>query len=187
MTVTELTSERDKMADADTIRPHGPAFRGLARHRNRIGPFLITVTTVALAALLCWAMWGVYMEAPWTRDATVRAYVVTMAPEVAGRIVALHVRDNQYVHQDDLLMVIDPTNYEIAVGQAEAAVHQAEASVQNIDAQMTVQQAKISANQAQSDQAQAALVFAKQQAWRYQTLAKQGWTPRPSVPPYCRA
>ena len=101
--------------------------------------------------------------------------VVTMAPEVAGRIVALHVIDNQYVHQGDLLMVIDPTNYEIAVGQAEATVQQAQASVQNIDAQMTVQRAKISASQAQSDQAQAALVFAKQQAWRYQTLAKQGW------------
>jgi len=32
-------------------------------------------------------MWGAYMGAPWTRDGTVRAYVVTMAPEVAGRIV----------------------------------------------------------------------------------------------------
>ena len=108
------------------------------------------------------------MGAPWTRDATVRAYVVTMAPEVAGHIVELPVVDNEYVHKGDLLMVIDPTNYPIAVSQAEAAVQQAQASVQNIDAQIAVQQAQISANQAQVDRAQAALVFAQQQAARYQ-------------------
>ena len=141
----------------------------------RMIPFLITLAAVALAGVLGWAAWGVYMGAPWTRDATVRAYVVTMAPEVAGRIVELPVVDNKYVRKGDLLMVIDPTNYTIAVSQAEAAVQQAQASMQNIDAQMTVQQAQINANQAQLDQAQAALVFAQQQAARYQTLAKDGW------------
>jgi multidrug resistance efflux pump len=115
------------------------------------------------------------MGAPWTRDGTVRAYVVTMAPEVAGHIVELPVVDNQYVHKGDLLMVVDPTNYTIAVSQAEAAVQQAEASVQNIDAQIDVQQAQISANQGQVDRAQAALVFAKQQAGRYGKLAQDGW------------
>src|ERR1700693_3107536 len=102
-------------------------------------------------------MWGVYMEGHWTRNAPVRAYVVTMAPEVAGRIVELHVVDNKYVRKGDLLMVIDPTNYRLAVEQAEAAVQQAQASVQSNEAQMIVQQAQISANQAQLDVAQAAL------------------------------
>ena len=74
-------------------------------------------------------------ETPWTRDGTVRAYVVTMAPEVAGRIVELPVADNQFVYKGDLLLEIDPTNYTIAVSQAEAAVQQAQASIQNIDAQ----------------------------------------------------
>jgi multidrug resistance efflux pump len=82
--------------------------------------------------------------------------------------------DNKYVHKGDLLMVIDPTDYRIAVSQAEAAVQQAQASAQNVDAQMDVQQAQRSANQALLDQAQAALVFAQQQAERYETLAKQG-------------
>ena len=47
--------------------------------------------------------------------------------------------------------------------------------MQNIDAQIAVQQAQISANQAQVDRAQAALVFAKQQAGRYGKLAQDGW------------
>ena len=37
-----------------------------------------------------------YMGAPWTRDGTVRAYVVTMAPEVAGHIVELPVVDRGF-------------------------------------------------------------------------------------------
>ena len=177
MTVTEVTSKHDKAVDDigrdAPLRP--PESRTATKHRMEIRPFLITLAAVALAGLLGWATWGVYMEAPWTRDATVRAYVVTMASEVAGRIVELHVVDNQYVRKGDLLLVIDPTNFRIAVSQSEAAVQQAQANVRNIEAQMTVQQAQINASQAQLQQGRAALVFAEQQAERYQTLAKDGW------------
>jgi multidrug resistance efflux pump len=177
MTITEVTSKRDKVEDdLDRGAPSGPPEpRASTGRRVEKRPFLITLAPVALAGLLGWAMWGVYMEAPWTRDATVRAYVVTMAPEVAGRIVELHVVDNKYVRKGDLLVVIDPTNFKIAVSQAEAAVQQAQANVQSIDAQMNVQQAQINASEAQLRQGRAALVFAQQQAERYQTLAKDGW------------
>jgi RND family efflux transporter MFP subunit len=55
-----------------------------------------------------------------------------MAPEVAGRIVALPVRDNQFVHKGDLLMVIDQTDYKIAVDLAKATVTQAQAEAENV-------------------------------------------------------
>jgi multidrug resistance efflux pump len=117
MTVTEITSKRGKTEDdRDARRSVEPKTRGL-RPRTPIIPILITLAAVALAGLLGWAMWGSYMGAPWTRDATLRTYIVTMAPEVAGRIVELPVIDNGYVHKGDLLMVIDPTNYKIAVSQ----------------------------------------------------------------------
>ncbi len=101
------------------------------RRRFRIFPLLITLAVIAAAAVLGRAMWDDYMGAPWTRDGTVRTYVVTMAPEVAGRIVELPVADNQFVHKGDLLVVIDPTNYKIAVSLNEAAVQQAEANAKN--------------------------------------------------------
>jgi multidrug resistance efflux pump len=100
--------------------------------RDKIIPILITLGTAALAIPLTWAMWKAYMGTPWTRDGQVRAYVVTMAPEVAGRIVELPVADNQFIHKGDLLMTIDPTNYRIAVSLAEAAVQQAQANAQNL-------------------------------------------------------
>src|SRR6516165_11606936 len=107
---------------------------GEVKPRLRVVPILITLIVAAIAAALSWAMWNVYMAAPWTRDATVRAYVVTIAPQISGLIVKLPVLDNQLVHVDDLLMVIDPTNYRIAVKQAEAALDQAKATAQDAEA-----------------------------------------------------
>ncbi len=113
------------------------------------------------------------MGTPWTRDGTVRSYVVTMAPEVAGRIVELPVLDNQLVKKGDVLLVIEPTDYQIALRLAEAAVQQAQANAQNIDAQISVQQAQIAASQAQVEQAQAAVTFSQEQAARYKDLAQR--------------
>ncbi len=104
---------------------------GTIQPRHWVARLLITLGTVAVAVLLGWAMWNAYMASPWTRDGTVRAYVVTIAPEVAGRIVQLPIIDNQLVHKGDLLMVIDPRDYAIAVDLAEAAVTQARANADN--------------------------------------------------------
>src|SRR6516164_1670781 len=117
-----------------------PAMRVARRRRFRIFPLLITLATVAVAVVLGRAMWDAYMGAPWTRDGTVRVYVVTMAPQVAGQIVELTVKDNQFVHKGDLLLVIDPTDYKIAVSLNEAAVQQAEANAQNAERESTRRQ-----------------------------------------------
>jgi multidrug resistance efflux pump len=81
------------------------------RRRVKIVPVFITLATVGIAIVLGRAMWDAYMVSPWTRDSIVRAYVVTMAPEVSGRIVEIPVRDTQFVHKGDVLMVIDPTDF----------------------------------------------------------------------------
>ena len=176
MTVGEVTTKRGETpVDREGSPRPPPEFRAAAKRRASVVPFLITLGTVVLAGFLGAALWRVYLGSPWTRDATVRALVVTMAPEVAGRIVELPVVDNQYVHKGDLLMVIEPTNYTIAVSEAEAAVQQAQASVQSVEAQMTVQQAQIGSNDAQLAVSKAALVFARQQATRYEDLARTGY------------
>src|ERR1700751_4134722 len=132
---------KPETGSADGAEPWSPhqLARVMPSRRPRILPILLTVLVTAVACVLGQAMWTAYMGAPWTRDATVRAYVVAMAPEVAGHIVDLPVHDNQFVHKNDLLLAIDPTDYTIAVSQAEAAVQQAQGNVQNIAAQMDVQ------------------------------------------------
>jgi multidrug resistance efflux pump len=135
MSSVDLRSERTEQSDGISQVPCPPSKRDRAKSHNRIVPVLITVGTVALAALLAWAMWEAYMGTPWTRDGQVRAYVVTMAPEVAGRIVEMPVADNAFVHKGDLLLTIDPTNYRIAVSLAEAATQQAQLNAQNLQAE----------------------------------------------------
>jgi RND family efflux transporter MFP subunit len=109
-----------------------PALHDAVTSPRRITPVLITFVTVVVAVALGWSMWRIYFASPWTRDGTVRAYVVTIAPEVAGRIVELPIVDNQFVHKGDLLMVIDPRDYRIAVARSEAAVRQAQITADKI-------------------------------------------------------
>jgi multidrug resistance efflux pump len=134
MSDVETKAKREAAVDAPAaVWSPEPEPRETARRHLRILPFLTTLVALAVAGVLGQAMWNAYMGAPWTRDGTVRAYVVTMAPEVSGHIVELPVADNQFVHKGDLLMVIDPTNYKIAVNLAEAAVQQAQANAQNAE------------------------------------------------------
>jgi multidrug resistance efflux pump len=134
MADTELRSRETPAPEAPAAEPfRAPGAAPRRRSRIRILPFLITLVVVAIAAAFGWSMWRVYMEAPWTRDGTVRAYVVTMAPQVAGQIVKLPVADNQFVHKGDLLVVIDPTDYKIAVDLAQAAIEQAQANAKNVE------------------------------------------------------
>src|SRR4051812_17784262 len=94
---------------------------------------------------------------PETDDAVVTADIVGVVPQVSGTIVELHVKDNQRVEQGDLLLIVDPRPYELAVQRARAdvaaldgeieatrrriegqefAVAAARASVQRMDAQL---------------------------------------------------
>ena len=135
MSDVEARSKTDTTPRETRDSPPGrsKAPRAKPKSRIRIVPVLISLVTVVVAGLLGWTMWQVYMGSPWTRDGTVRVYIVTIAPEVTGRIVELPVVDNQFVHKGDLLMVIDPTNYKIAVSLAEAALQQAQVNAQNAE------------------------------------------------------
>jgi multidrug resistance efflux pump len=146
MPTVELKSEYARQSDAsDDARVASDV--DSIKSRIRLVPILLTLATVAVAVLLSWAMWRVYMAAPWTRDGTVRAYVVTRAPEVSGRIVKLPVADNQFVHKGDVLFEIEPADYQIALQQAQA--------------------------QAQRDSA--ALDYARENEGRQSKLEGEGW------------
>jgi multidrug resistance efflux pump len=129
-TVENLRSERVARAvDAGDVPRPVAALPDKVKLRLPLASMLITSIAVAVAISLAWAMWTVYMAAPWTRDGSVRVYVVTMAPEVAGRIVTLSVADNQFVHKGDALFEIDPADYRIALERAQASAQRDEASV----------------------------------------------------------
>lgn len=83
---------------------------------------LVTVVVVAAAGVAGWYLWRTYEESPWTRDGRVRVNVVMVAPDVAGAVTDLRVKDNQSVKIGDTLFTVDPARYRLALAQAEAVL-----------------------------------------------------------------
>ena len=147
--------------------------KGFLRRR----PVVSAIGAVLLASVLG----GGYLYADYARrfqstdDAFIAARQSALAPKVSGYITEVPVIDNEHVTAGTVIARIDDRDYRIALDAAEAQVAAAHANIENIDAQLEVQQAQINANQGQVDQAQAALVFAQQQAARYQHLEQTGY------------
>src|SRR5438477_849253 len=101
------------------MESHGAlANEGARRIAGRLIGGLI-IAGAAIAVVVTLLQWE---TRPQTDDATVRANFVGIAPQVNGHIVELHARDNQQVKQGDLLFVVDPRPYEIALAKSRASL-----------------------------------------------------------------
>jgi multidrug resistance efflux pump len=137
MSTAELRPEAKKPSapGAPVEAAPAPAIAASVERRIRVLPILLTLIVVAIAVGFTWVMWNAYMTTPWTRDGSVRVYIVTIAPQVAGNITELPVKDDQFVRKGDLLMLVDPTDYKIAVEIAQAVVDQNKALADNAQAE----------------------------------------------------
>jgi len=178
----EVTAREDPVLKVPALpsETEGPLPRTGERPRNSLFHRRPIVSAIG-AAFLASALGGGYVYLDYARhfqstdDAFVAARQSSLAPKVSGYLTAVPVTDNQHVKAGDVIARIDDRDYRTALEQAEAQIAAAKASIENIDAQFDVQSAQISANQAQVDQAQAALVFAQQQAARYEHLEQTGY------------
>src|SRR5690242_164478 len=110
-----------------------------------------------------------------TDDAYVKADYTTIAPKVSGYIAEVLVADNQSVEAGQILARIDQRDFRAALSQAKADVDAATAAIANIDAQIALQQSLIDKAKAQIANAEATLVFARQENSRYQQLMLTGY------------
>ena len=83
---------------------------------------VLTLVLVVAAGFLSYAMASYYLYSPWTRDARVRADVVSVAPDVSGYVEDTRVQNDQFVHKGDVLFVVDQERYRIALADAEAGL-----------------------------------------------------------------
>ena len=161
----------DQHLELDRKRKDTPRKRLLRRHPYA---FVVGLPLFILAAGAGYLYWDYAEHFETTDDAFIAARQFAIAPKVPGYITDVLVTDNQHVPAGGVIVRIDERDYRIALAQAQAQVAGAEANIENIDAQISVQQAQINADQAQVEQVQAALVFAQQEAARYQRLAQTG-------------
>jgi len=88
-----------------------------------------------------------------TENAYINADVVDVASQVAGRVISVHVKDNQYVSRGDALFDVDPEPYAIALMRAQADLSQARQNARQDKADIEVARAQIA--QSNSDLANA--------------------------------
>lgn len=103
---------------------------------------------------------------PYTQQARVQAYIVAVAPEVAGRVIAVAVSNNQTVDKGQLLFKLDPAPYQIALDRALAE----QANVRN---QVGASTAGIDSAQASLRAAQANELKVSQDRNRLERLYKE--------------
>jgi multidrug resistance efflux pump len=82
-------------------------------------------------------------ETPYTSQGLVQAYLVRIAPEVAGRVTEVGVRTDQRVEAGTVLFRIDPDQYALAVRRAEAKLEAAGQSIGASTAAVASAQAKL--------------------------------------------
>jgi multidrug efflux system membrane fusion protein len=118
--------------------------------------------------------------------------VVSVQPQISGRIVKIHFADGADLKQGDLLFTIDPRPVQATVQQAEANVAQNQAQARQAEAntardQAAVQQAQAALTQARAQLAQAEANVVRDQAQlenarvqdqRYTELVRQGYVAR---------
>ncbi|TAJ83231.1 HlyD family secretion protein [Reyranella sp.] len=151
-------------APASVTPPTGLTKRETSRlHR------LLVVGGTLLALFIIWEVFTAYVV--YTDDAYVRSDLVALAPEITGRIIAVHVVDNQTVKKGDKLVTIDPVPFQLVVNQTKAQIEQAKALLKSSQEELSTAQAALAASTS-------ANVYAAQEQARYADLARNEYAPR---------
>jgi membrane fusion protein (multidrug efflux system) len=153
---------------------------------------VIAVLVLVVGGLFLWRYLSSYES---TDDAQVDVHLSPVSARISGYVIKVNVGDNQWVQKGDVLVEIDPKDYEVAVEQAQANLASAEATaeslnitvpitsvstssqlsfsasdVQNASAGISAAEAQLVAAHAQLEQAEANDVKAQDDLVRYKAL-----------------
>lgn len=168
----QVTSSPPPAAPAPPPKPtQRPASSLWSRFAIPLFAVIVALAFVALATLR-FDEWVGNAVVQTTNDAYVRAELTRLASRVSGEVLTVGVTDFQRVKAGDLLIQIDPADYEAHVAQSEAAVAAAQAALDNLANQVELQYATIAQAQAARLSAEALEVEARQEQERQQSLSQ---------------
>ncbi len=166
-----MTQENTKLEAPDPpagvhTQPSKPGPPPPSRRRRRL-PILIGAGAIILVAGAI--IYYLHFIAPYedTDDAFIEGHVTFVSPRVSGQVIRLLVRDNQRVKEGDLLVEIDPRDYEARVAQARAILASAQSQSEQAKAQVVVDEAKVEQQKATvtADEAEALRAEADQKRY----------------------
>jgi membrane fusion protein (multidrug efflux system) len=149
------TADAPRAADTAPARAEATATPSNGRRQR----FILLGVAVLLIAVV--GAWFYFAGKESTDDAQIDGHVNPTAARVGGTVIKLNVRDNQQVKAGDVLVQIDPKDYEIALAHARAELANAEADAAaagaNVPITSTTSSSDVSRTSASVDQAQATL------------------------------
>jgi membrane fusion protein (multidrug efflux system) len=119
------------VAAAPASPPPTPTWRERVRNLSPLTKGIIVAVIVLIAVA-----WYVLSGRVTTDDAQVDCHITAVAPQVPGYVVQLLINDNTPVKEGDLLMQIDPREYQAEVEQARANLDFAEAQANSAKLQI---------------------------------------------------
>lgn len=167
-----------------------PSYRA-PKKRKRLMIVVIAVV-VLVASVFMWRYLSSYES---TDDAQADVHLYPVSARISGYVIKVNVDDNQWVQKGDVLVEIDPKDYEVAVAQAQGNLANSEATAQSLNitvpittvntssqltstssdivnatAGITAAQKQLTAAHAQLDEAEANDVKAQDDLHRYKLL-----------------
>ena len=124
---TAPVSESSANSAAPAESKYSPTARR-KRRRNLI--ILIAAVVVVAGGLLLWRYLSSYES---TDDAQADVHIYPVSARISGYVTRVNVNDNQWVNQGDVLVEIDPTDYQVALAQAQANLANAEATARSLN------------------------------------------------------
>jgi len=120
-------------------------------------PAFIWVAAIVLAALLYWGLNYLILAytSEDTDDAFITGHIVSIAPRVAGQVTAVCVQDNEFVHSNQLLVELDPSDYSATLGQKQAAQSSSESNARAALAGYELMKVKVTTAEADARQSKA--------------------------------
>lgn len=109
-----------------------------------------------------------------TDDAFVEGHIVSIAPRVSGPVEKMLITDNQPVKKGDLLIVIDPNDYEAKLAQSKAKLSQAKASLKISDDDISKFESGVQESGHDLVSTKSKLDFAQKDYKRYSAMYKEG-------------
>jgi len=144
-----------------------PAGNAWYRRPLPVGLLVLAVAVLLVGGILIWRHTRDHVT---TDDAYIDGIPQVVSPQVSGRVQHVYVDDNQDVKAGQLLLELDPSDYQARVDQAQAAVAQAQAQLAEAEAQQTVYAAQVEEARANLGTAEANATDAAHQLGRYQRL-----------------
>lgn len=139
--------------------------------KKRVVVPVITACILVLTGIIM-AVHSTFFQS--TDDAFVEGRLISVAPRVSGPVIDLLVDDNDEVKAGELLVEIDPADYEVKLQQAEAKLAEAKAQLNVTEKQIEEGGSNVQQSYEDLNSTKSKLDFAAKDHKRYSDMYKEG-------------